>query len=75
MSSEKSLTAGEDKNQMSKRHKPHVRWLFCTLIIVGSIAYGALVSYDTDLARSIMLGYIGAVLTFFVLFECWRPHD
>lgn len=57
------------------KHNQQLRIIFCALIIVGSIGYGALITYNTDLARSIMLGYIGAVLTFFILFECWRPHD
>lgn len=42
------------------------------LLIVVSAVYAALVSKDPDLARTIMVGYIGMVLTIFVVNEMWK---
>lgn len=48
------------------------RLSFIALVIVGSAVYAALVAKSPELARTIMLGYIGLVLTIFVANELWR---
>lgn len=42
------------------------------IVILGSAIYGVLVAYNPELARTIMVGYIGLVLTIFVVNELWR---
>lgn len=42
------------------------------LLIIGSAIYAALIAKDPEIARSIMVGYIGVVLTIFVANELWK---
>jgi len=42
------------------------------LLIIWSAVYATLVAKDPDLARTIMVGYIGGVLTIFVANELWK---
>lgn len=42
------------------------------LLIVWSAVYAALVAKDPELARTIVVGYIGGVLTIFVANELWK---
>jgi hypothetical protein len=41
-------------------------------VVVASAVYAALVAKSPEIARTIMLGYIGIVLTIFVANELWR---
>jgi len=54
--------------QMTRR----TRLSLIGLLIVWSAVYAALVSQDPELARTIMVGYIGVVLTIFVANELWK---
>jgi len=42
------------------------------ITILGSVIYGFLVAYSPEFARTIMLGYIGLILTVFLVIEGWR---
>jgi 1,4-dihydroxy-2-naphthoate octaprenyltransferase len=55
--------------------KPKTRFTWALLLVVGSIMYGCIVAYDEELARTLMLGYIGLLLTIFVCVEVWKRRD
>lgn len=54
--------------QMTRRTR--LSWIL--ILIIGSAVYGLLVARDPETARTIMLGYIGLVLTIFVSNELWK---
>lgn len=54
--------------QMTRR----TRLSLIGLLIIGSAVYAALVVKDPEYARTIMVGYIGVVLTIFVANELWK---
>jgi ABC-type uncharacterized transport system permease subunit len=55
---------------------PKTRLFWSTVIIVGSVAYGTLVAVNPRVASAIMLGYIAALLTIFIVVDVWKkPHD
>lgn len=41
-------------------------------VVVASALYATLVANDRELAETVMLGYIGIVLSIFVANELWR---
>ena len=51
---------------------PRTRLMICAAVIVLSAGYGVLITKDPDFAQAIMLGYVGILLTIFVLVEVWR---
>lgn len=51
---------------------PKIRFSLIGITIVGSMGYALLVAYDPEFARTIMLGYIGLILTLFLVVEAWR---
>lgn len=52
--------------------RPNARLLWVAVLILGSASYGVLVKKDPDFAQAVMLGYIGLVLSIFVLVQVWR---
>lgn len=52
--------------------RPSTRLLWCLVVIVGSSLYAVLVATDPNIASAVMLGYVGVLLTIFVLNEVWR---
>ena len=57
------------------RMRPRTRLLWCAVLIVGSAGYAVLIAKDRGLAQTIMLGYIGLVLTIFAVNHLWRKPD
>lgn len=55
--------------------RPKTRLWLCALVIMASAGYALLISKNSELARTIMLGYIGLVLTVFVVNQVWRKPD
>lgn len=55
--------------------KPRTRLSWSLFIIIGSSLYAILVAKDPDIAQALMLGYVGLLLTIFVLNEVWKHHD
>lgn len=55
--------------------RPRTRFWWGVVAIVISAAYGVLVSKDSEFARTIMLGYVGVLLTILVLCQVWKKHD
>lgn len=55
-----------------RKMRPNARLLWITVMILGSASYGVLVKKDPDFAQALMLGYIGLILTIFVLVQVWR---
>lgn len=58
-----------------KPMRPKTRLLLCAIVIVGSAGYALLITKNSELARTIMLGYIGLVLSVFVVNQVWRKPD
>lgn len=54
--------------------KQKTRLSLILLIIIGSAVYALLMAYDDELARTIVLGYIGVILTAFFFVEVWKKH-
>lgn len=54
------------------RMRPNTRLSWLVVLILGSAVYTALIVMDPEIARTIMVGYIGAVLTIFVANELWK---
>ncbi len=52
--------------------RPNARLLWIAVLIIGSASYGVLVKKDPDFAQALMLGYIGLVLTIFMVVQIWR---
>lgn len=55
--------------------RPKARLALAALLIVGSTIYASLIIVDPELARTLMTGYIGALLTVFIVAEVWKKHD
>lgn len=52
--------------------RPSTRLIWSIVIVIGSALYAVLVATDPNIASAIMLGYVGVLLTIFVLNEVWR---
>lgn len=52
--------------------QPKTRLSLIGLLILGSMVYTALIAIDEEFARTVMLGYIGLILTIFLTVEVWR---
>lgn len=52
--------------------RPNARLLWVVVMILGSASYGVLVKKDPSVASAIALGYVGLILTIFVLVQVWR---
>lgn len=53
-----------------------VRLLLCVVVVVGSAAYAALVSFDPGLASAVASGYVALLLTVFLtIYIGKRNHD
>lgn len=52
--------------------QPRTRLKWIALLIFGSALYAALIAIDEEFARTVMLGYIGLILTIFLTVEVWR---
>lgn len=55
--------------------KPQTRLKWVVVVITASIAYTFLVILDSDVAQALMLGYVGLLLTVFVVNEVWKSHE
>jgi FtsH-binding integral membrane protein len=55
-----------------RKMRPSGRLFWAAIMIVGSSLYGVLISLDPRTASSIMLGYIGVLLTVFIVCQVWR---
>lgn len=52
--------------------RPNGRIFWAMVMIIGSSIYGVIISLNERVASSIMLGYIGILLTIFILCQVWR---
>jgi membrane protein YdbS with pleckstrin-like domain len=55
--------------------RPNTRLIWCLIIIIGSALYALLVATNPTIASALMLGYVGVLLTIFVLNEVWRKKS
>jgi hypothetical protein len=51
---------------------PKLRLYLCAIIVALSGAYAVLIATDIELAKAVALGYIGLILTIFLLLNVWR---
>lgn len=54
--------------------KPKTRLRWSITMVLSSIVYGVFIIIDADLASAVMLGYVGFLLTIFVMNEIWKNH-
>ena len=54
--------------------KPNARLGWVAVILVGSAVYAILITKDPDIASAIMLGYVGVLLTIFIVNEIWKHN-
>lgn len=52
--------------------RPNARLLWIAIMILGSASYGVLVKKDPNVASAVALGYVGLILTIFVVVQVWR---
>lgn len=52
--------------------RPSGRLFWAIVMIIGSSVYAVIISLNPRVASSIMLGYIGVLLTIFIVCQVWR---
>lgn len=52
--------------------RPKTRLIWCAVIIIFAASYAVLIYYNTQIARAVMLGYIGLLLTIFTAINVWK---
>lgn len=55
--------------------KPSTRLKICAAVILLSAGYAVLVAKDPDFAQTVMLWYVGLLLTIFVMVEVFKHHE
>jgi hypothetical protein len=57
--------------------RPKTRLGWIAVSIVATVVYAVIVAEDPGTASALMLGYVGLLLTIFIVNELWKkpPHD